>query len=277
MTLSSLTLCASLALGALTPAKVDNVKTSSNAPSHQPPTIIYVDRFSTQDVLDKATSSSLFGSGDSDDDNGGGGGRPHLFGSLRGGEQNTLIGQHRQQQQYDLLQKLPGVLQKTLVQSLNQGVARATVGDGTLATELNCWVIRGQFVVVDQGSRAMQAGVGFGAGQSHVEIHAQVYTLSDPDKPFLTFDTKGASGHMPGAVVMMNPYAAAAKFVMGKKEPEKETKKIGKQIAEEIGKFMMAQNIPTLKAMKASGMTPPPPAPDYPQTAPIYSSKGTSP
>jgi len=41
--------------------------------------------------------------------------------------------------------------------------------------------------------------------------------------PFLTFDSDGASGHMPGAAVMhKNPYVAAAKFVMSKKEPERE-------------------------------------------------------
>jgi hypothetical protein len=168
-------------------------------------------------------------------------------------------------------------LQKTLIESLNKGIARAAIGDGTLATQLNCWVVRGQFVVVDQGNRAAQAGIGFGAGQSHVEIRAQIYTLSDPDTPFLTFDTKGASGHMPGAVVTMNPYVAAAKFVMGKKEPEKETKKVGKQIADEIGKFMTAQGIPTLNALKAAGKKLPPDAPDYPEVVPVYSSKGATP
>ena len=120
----------------------------------------------------------------------------------------------------------------------------------------------------------MQAGVGFGAGQSHVEVQAQVYTLSDPDHPFLVFDTNGASGHMPGAVVIPNPYVAAAKFVMAKKEPEKETKKIGKQMAAEIGKFMTSEGIPTLQALQNSGQTPPPPAPESDNVTPVYSSKG---
>jgi hypothetical protein len=58
---------------------------------------------------------------------------------------------------------------------------------------------------------------------------------------------------MPGAVVSKNPYAAAAKFVMSKKEPENKAKKV----AQEIGKFMAAQGIPTLKSTKANGETPP--------------------
>ena len=228
-----------------------------------PPQIIYVDLFSPVDTSSQSSSN---------DDNGGG--RPHLLGMFRGGEDNTLIGEHKQQQQADILQKLPGILQKTLVHALNSGVARATAGDGMLATQENCWIVRGQFVVVDQGSRAMQAGVGFGAGQSHVEVQAQIYTLSDPDHPFLVFDTNGASGHMPGAVVIPNPYVAAAKFVMAKQEPEKETKKIGKQMAVEMGKFMTSEGIPTLKALKNSGQTAPPPAPETPNITPVYSSKG---
>jgi hypothetical protein len=72
------------------------------------------------------------------------------------------------------------------------------------------------------------------------------------DTAFLTFDSAGTSGHMPGAAVMhKNPYAAAAKFVMSKNDPEREAKKVAKAIADEIGKFMAAQGIPTLKSSKA--------------------------
>jgi hypothetical protein len=261
MILPSLILGASLTLGAITPATVDNVVTHPNA-SLTPPQMIYVDLFST------LGASTQAGGGDQ------GEGRPHLLGMFRGGEDNTFLGQRKQQQQADILQKLPGILQKTLVQALNSGIARATAGDGMLATQANCWIVRGQFVIVKQGSAAMQAGIGFGAGQSHVEVQAQIYTLDDPDHPFLVFDTNGASGHLPGAVVIPNPYVAAAKFVMAKQEPEKETKKIGKQMAVEIGKFMTSEGIPTLKALQNSGQAAPPPAPEPANITPVYSSKG---
>lgn len=146
MILPSLFFGASLALGAITPATVDNVV--SNPPeSLAPPQMIYVDLFSTIDTANQANGGDQ---GES---------RPHLLGMFRGGEDNTILGQHKQQQQADILQKLPGILQKTLVQALNNGVARATRGDGMLATQENCWIVRGQFVVVDQGSRAVQAGI----------------------------------------------------------------------------------------------------------------------
>jgi hypothetical protein len=107
---------------------------------------------------------------------------------------------------------------------------------------------------VNTGNRALQAGVGLGVGESHLEVRAKIYVTPNMDTPFLTFDSEGASGHMPGAAVMhKNPYAAAAKFVMSKKEPEREAKKVAKAIADEIGKFMAAQGIPTLKSGKSSG------------------------
>ena len=101
---------------------------------------------------------------------------------------------------------------------------------------------------MDTGNRALQAGVGFGAGQSQLEVRARVYAGADMNRPFLTFDSKGASGHLPGAVVTKNPYVAAVKFVMSKREPEREAKKVAKAIAGEVGKFMAAQGIPTLKS-----------------------------
>lgn len=110
-------------------------------------------------------------------------------------------------------------------------------------------MITGEFADVNTGNRAMQAGIGFGAGQSHLEVRAKVYAGSDLHTPFLTFDSRGVSGYLPGAVAVKNPYVAAAKFVMSKREPEQETRKVAQAIADEIGKFMTAQGIPTLKSV----------------------------
>jgi uncharacterized protein DUF4410 len=52
------------------------------------------------------------------------------------------------------------------------------------------WVVTGEFVEVDTGNRAMQAGVGFGTGQSQLEVYAKVYSGSDMHTLFLTFDSK---------------------------------------------------------------------------------------
>lgn len=220
----------SLIVAALTPAKVADVKAnSSELPSMKRPTVIHVKTFS----ISKSAANT---------ENAGGTGRPHLLGVLRGGEENTLIGQHREQQQEDTLAKLPGLLQHALIRDLSQSVAPAYSGEGIRASR-DSWVITGEFVELDAGNRALQAGVGFGAGQSELEVCAKVYAGSDMHTPFLTFDSKGASGHLPGGVAMKNPYVAAAKFVISKREPEQQAKKVAKAILDEIGKFMAAQGI----------------------------------
>jgi hypothetical protein len=241
MTPSIFLFTASLALGALTPAKVSNITSNPAAMAvAKAPHVIYVNSFSISQPAAKTDDSDATSSS----------GRPHLFGFLRGGEENTLIGRHREEQYDETLKKLPATLKKALIEDLGKSIAPAANGDGVQATRWDCWVITGQFISVDQGSAALQAGVGFGAGQSDVEVQAKVSTLRDMNDPFLTFDSKGASGHMPGAVVMHNPYVAAAKFVMSKKQPDKEAKKVAKAIADAIGKFMAAQGIPTLKPAK---------------------------
>lgn len=232
---------ASLTLAALTPAKVSDVESnSSTIHSAKPPSVIYVNSFSVSQASSKPDDANT-------DE------RPHLLGRLRGGEENTVIGRHREEQKEETLAKLPGVLQKALIEDLSKSIAPAAAGNGAHASRKDCWVITGQFLEVDTGNRAMQAGVGFGAGQSQLEVRAKVYLASDMNTPFLTFDSEGASGHMPGAVMTKNPYVAAAKFVMSKREPEQEAKKVAKAISGEIGKFMTAQRIPILKSMTESG------------------------
>jgi hypothetical protein len=225
-------------VAALTPAKVTDMNTnSSEVHGVKRPTVIHVKSFS----ISKSAANPQ---------NADGGGRPHLLGILRGGEENTVISEHREQQQEDTLAKLPGLLQQALIRDLSMSVAPADNGDGARPSR-DSWVVTGEFVEVDPGNRAMQAGVGFGAGQSQLEVHVKVYAGWDMRTPFLTFDSKGASGYLPGAVAVKNPYVAAAKFVMSKREPEQEANKVAKAIADEIGKFMAAQGIPTLNSKQS--------------------------
>jgi Domain of unknown function (DUF4410) len=234
-----------LIIAALAPAKVSEVETNHSAEAGaKPPTVIYVKTFTMGNAASKSENAV-------------GEGRPRLLGALRGGEENTVVGRHREAQQEDTLAKVPAVLQNALIEDLSKSIASAANGDGTHPSPAS-WIITGEFLEVDTGNRALQAGVGLGAGQSHLEVRAKIYAVPNMKTPFLTFDSDGASGHMPGAAVMhKNPYAAAAKFVMSKKEPEREAKKVAQSIADEIGKFMAAQSIPTLKSSKASGAASP--------------------
>lgn len=101
------------------------------------------------------------------------------------------------------------------------------------------WLVNGQFLEVDEGNRMRRAMVGFGAGATDMQIEVAVTDLGSGRKePFLLFGTESNTGKAPGAVLMMNPYVAAAKFVLSKKASEKDVKKTGRQIAAVLVKYI---------------------------------------
>jgi len=101
------------------------------------------------------------------------------------------------------------------------------------------WLIRGVFTEVDQGKRVIRATIGFGAGSTSMEVYVSVSDLGgNPDAPFVIFGTEKDPGKMPGAVVTMNPYVAAAKFVMEKNASDKDVKKTAGQIVTELVNYM---------------------------------------
>jgi hypothetical protein len=111
------------------------------------------------------------------------------------------------------------------------------------------WLVRGVVTEFDEGNRLRKAVVGFGAGKSELELYVNVVDLAKaPTTPFYTFEASNNSGDMPGAAVMkMNPYAAAAKFVMSRNADQKEVTHTAETIAEQISE--------RLKATAAAGAT----------------------
>lgn len=104
----------------------------------------------------------------------------------------------------------------------------------TAARPTSGWLLKGVFTQVDDGKRLRRAMIGFGAGQTEVSVYATLQDLSQPDQPLYRIDADADKGKMPGAVLMMNPYVAAAKFVMSKKDLEKTVKKAANEIAEQV-------------------------------------------
>jgi hypothetical protein len=80
-------------------------------------------------------------------------------------------------------------------------IPAVAAGNTNLSTHENAWLLRGQFVRVNQGSRLLRGAVGFGAGATKFEAQVQVYDLaSGSNQPFLTFSTTGGSNAEPGAL-----------------------------------------------------------------------------
>ena len=104
--------------------------------------------------------------------------------------------------------------------------------------------VEGQFMQVDEGNRLKRAIIGFGAGATEVLVQVAVYDLSQSrEQPILVYGTGTGSKPVPGAVVTLNPYAMAAKYVLSRNATEKDVRKLGKQIANDLAQ-VEASGIP---------------------------------
>ncbi len=64
------------------------------------------------------------------------------------------------------------------------------------------WLVRGEILKVDQGSRALRAGVGLGMGRTHFHTRVRVYAITASGRlKLLAFRTTGSSGLEPGAAL----------------------------------------------------------------------------
>jgi hypothetical protein len=101
------------------------------------------------------------------------------------------------------------------------------------------WLVRGVFTEVQEGNRLQRALIGFGQGATDLQVITSVDDLSHgPPKPLYKVDTDATSGKTPGAAptIVLGPYGAAARFVMAKKDLEKNVKQTASQIADYVAK-----------------------------------------
>ncbi|MEO0033984.1 MAG: hypothetical protein RLZZ501_7, partial [Pseudomonadota bacterium] len=65
------------------------------------------------------------------------------------------------------------------------------------------WMVRGAFLTVDEGNRLRRAVIGFGSGQTDLQVATTIDQLSAEaaPAPLYQVDTTADSGRMPGAVV----------------------------------------------------------------------------
>ncbi len=166
-------------------------------------------------------------------------------GGLRPGGLLRRRGPLRQQQDpAATAAKLVNLLAESITQKLReQAVPAQRVARGRPLPDSG-WLVRGRFLQVSEGNRLQRAVIGFGAGATDMQIQVEVCNLrSHSATPFLTFGSDAGSGRKPGAVVTMNPYVAAAKFVLSKNASEKDVRHAGGQIASEIIGYMQRRGL----------------------------------
>ncbi len=95
-----------------------------------------------------------------------------------------------------------------LVKGVNTHVAPAVRTGSVAGLPKTGWLVAGEFVRVNTGSRILRAGVGLGAGGTKMETRVLVFDLAAGTEPFLTFETTGGSNAMPG--LLTNPGTSAA-------------------------------------------------------------------
>ena len=101
-----------------------------------------------------------------------------------------------------LQEKTANVLADYLVSDLSKSVIPATRQNGSRRTRADAWLITGEFVRVNEGSRALRGLIGLGAGGTKMETVVRVYELSHLSKePVLQFETSGGSNAEPGALL----------------------------------------------------------------------------
>ena len=95
------------------------------------------------------------------------------------------------------------------------------------------WV-HGVFTEVDEGNRLHRAVIGFGSGQAKMNLFVSITDLANPEKPLYQASQDGTSDKSPGAIITLNPYVAAAKFVMGENATDKMVKKTAVEVSKQI-------------------------------------------
>jgi hypothetical protein len=99
-------------------------------------------------------------------------------------------------------------------------------------------VVKGEFVQVDEGNRMKRAVIGFGAGAIETLTQVEIFDLAQSrTTPVLVYGTGTGSKPMPGGIIMMNPYAMAAKYVLSRNATEKDVRALGKKIAHDLAKL----------------------------------------
>ena len=134
-------------------------------------------------------------------------------------------------------ERLVNEMAEDIVRSLQQAgwPARRTPPGGD--PPASGWLVRGVFTTLDTGNALRRGLLGLGAGRDEIEVHVTVDDLAKgaPEPIYrLEASKDGSRGPGAGAMVKLNPYAAAAKSVISRKEPERDVASTARAIADSI-------------------------------------------
>ncbi len=129
---------------------------------------------------------------------------------------------------------------EALVERLRAGgLAAERLRDTTRELPREGWLLQGVFTEVGEGNRMKRALIGFGKGATSMDLQVGISDLGSAEAraPFALFGTAKDPSKIPGAVVTLNPYVAAAKFVLQKNATGRDIQQTAAQIAGEILRY----------------------------------------
>jgi hypothetical protein len=99
--------------------------------------------------------------------------------------------------------------------------------------------VRGVFTNVQEGKQLRRAVVGFGAGRTDLQVNVALDDLAGGGpRPLYAVQSQADSGKLPGAVITLNPYVAAARFVIAGNDLERNVKDSAARIARQTSRYV---------------------------------------
>jgi len=127
------------------------------------------------------------------------------------------------------------VMRDRLVADLVKAGVKAMPSTSDDVTHHDGWLLRGTFRQVDEGSRALRAMIGFGAGKTTLTVSANLVPAMFLDlPPRVSMEVAAQSGKLPGAMIGLNPYMAVAGFIAASYDTDKDIRNAADRLSKEI-------------------------------------------
>jgi hypothetical protein len=151
--------------------------------------------------------------------------------------------------------KDPAEVARELVDTMSEALVKNLTKAGLTACRLptgeplptNGWLVRGVFTEVNQGNQLQRAVIGFGLGQTDLQVVVDIADLAQ-GKPRDFYEVKAAanSGKLPGAgpMIALNPAVGAARFVMASGDLKRNVKQTSARITNEVSARCEPSNPP---------------------------------
>jgi len=139
-------------------------------------------------------------------------------------------------------QALVSLMSNSIVEDLQKKGLQASKLPAGAPVPTRGWLVQGSFFQVNEGDRAERALIGFGSGHTDLQVSIGIDELSADRAPESLYAVESAarSGKSPGAVITLNPFAAAVKFVLSGQDLNHDAEQSASKIADDVAAHVNA-------------------------------------